>query len=348
MSDQANLTENEVLNRVYDPATQSFKTTAAGAGYATEATLNAVNTAIGTKDDASLDADANGGTLLSRVRGIAKAIFAVIAGTSKVAVKNSDGTNISYVSTLVVTGSANGVGQFEVNAIDVSQYKSLSLQRTGTFAVSVAFECSNDNVNWTPCPLNIVSTVPGGVNTTVASSANAMYIGNINYKWFRSRITAYTSGTVNTTLLLTPLAVTLPTQAGSVIQSGTWNVGSSSDYPAGAVAQTAASGNVSNASAAATLATAVGKTTYITGFTVTAAGATAGSVVSVTVTGVITGTLTYTFAVPTGATLAAQPLTVNFSKPIPASATNTTIVVTCPALGAGNTNASVVAQGYQL
>jgi hypothetical protein len=52
----------------------------------------------------------------------------------------------------------------------------------------------------------------------------------------------------------------------------------------------AASGNVANASAAATLAGAATKTTYITGFVVTASGSTAALVVNGTVTGLIGGT----------------------------------------------------------
>lgn len=111
---------------------------------------------------------------------------------------------------------------------------------------------------------------------------------------------------------------------------------------------TAASGNVANGSAAATLAAAAAKTTYITGFTVTATGATLGLPVLVTVTGTITGTLTYVFAAIAGVLLISQPLIVNFPTPVPASAVNTAIVVTLPALGAGNTNAAVVATGFQL
>ena len=122
----------------------------------------------------------------------------------------------------------------------------------------------------------------------------------------------------------------------------------SGSYPAGATAITASSGNVANASAAATLAASATKTTYITGFEITSAGATAASVVSATVAGVITGTLTYTYAAVAGATTANTPLIVQFSTPIPGSAINTAIVVTLPALGAGNTNATVVAHGYQL
>jgi hypothetical protein len=119
-------------------------------------------------------------------------------------------------------------------------------------------------------------------------------------------------------------------------------------YPAGATPVHAASGNVANASAAATLAAAVGKTTYITGFEITGGGATAAALVLATVTGLSGGTATYIVGAVAGVTLQNQPLVVKFQIPIPASATNTAIVVTLPALGAGNTNAAVVAHGFQL
>src|SRR5947207_13311659 len=70
--------------------------------------------------------------------------------------------------------------------------------------------------------------------------------------------------------------------------------------PSGSTAKTGASGNVANSSAAASLAAVSGKTNYLTGFQVTASGATAGLPVNVTVTGVITGTMTYTFVFPAG------------------------------------------------
>ncbi len=132
------------------------------------------------------------------------------------------------------------------------------------------------------------------------------------------------------------------------IPTGTASIGSVTPYPAGATPITAASGNVANAAAVATLAAAAGKTTYITGFTCTGSGATAGLPVSVTVVGTISGTLTYTVAAAAGALVENTPLDVQYSIPIPGSATNTAIVVTMPALGAGNTNATVVAHGYQL
>jgi hypothetical protein len=110
----------------------------------------------------------------------------------------------------------------------------------------------------------------------------------------------------------------------------------------------ASSGNVANASGVATLAAVTAKTSYITGFDVTGSGAIAASVVSVTVAGLLGGTATYTLAVAAGATLGNQPLIARFDPPLPASAANTAIVVTCPALGAGNTNNTVNAYGYYI
>ena len=98
----------------------------------------------------------------------------------------------------------------------------------------------------------------------------------------------------------------------------------------------------------ATLAAATGKTTYITGFEVTGGGATAASVVLVTVTGTITGTLNYYLAIPAGAAVGTVPLIVAFARPIPGSAVNTAVVVNVPSFGAGNTQAAVAAHGYQL
>lgn len=106
------------------------------------------------------------------------------------------------------------------------------------------------------------------------------------------------------------------------------------------------SGNVAAANAVATLPGAVGKTTWITGFELTAAGATAALVVVATVTGPA-NTLSYVFTFPAGATVGAAPLVVEFPRPIPAAAPNTAIVVTLPSGGAGNTNAAAVAHGYQ-
>lgn len=118
--------------------------------------------------------------------------------------------------------------------------------------------------------------------------------------------------------------------------------------PSGSTMVTASSGNVAAAVAAATLTGAVGKTTYITGFSVTGSGATVGLPVSVTVTGLLGGTATFTYTAATGATLANTPLVEKFVPPMPSSTTNTSIVVSCPSLGAGNTNNTTVVTGYTI
>ena len=127
--------------------------------------------------------------------------------------------------------------------------------------------------------------------------------------------------------------------------AGSGNAG----IPNGAVPLVASSGNVAATATTATLAAAAAQTTYITGFEVTGAGATAASVILVTVTGTISATApTYVLAVPAGVTVGATPLVVEFPSPLPGSAVNTAVVVNVPSFGAGNTNAAVVAHGYRL
>lgn len=150
--------------------------------------------------------------------------------------------------------------------------------------------------------------------------------GDLLNRWLKSMLPA---GVVNGTVQPGP-------QSGSI------------DYPVGAVPTTASSGNTANAVATATLAGVATKTTYITGFTVSGAGATAGLPVIVTVTGVIGGTMSFIYVFEAGALVGNKPLVVSFETPVPASAVNTAIAVSCPAGGAGNTNNAVVATGYQL
>ena len=151
--------------------------------------------------------------------------------------------------------------------------------------------------------------------------------------------------------ILTPTARYRDMGDGSWAQVVTQAAGlaGSAGYPAGgAVAVTNSSGNVAAAAAVATLPGVAGKTTYISGFTITGSGALAASVVLVTVVGITGGTATYVYTVVAGATLANLNLHIDLIPAIPASALNTAIVVTLPSLGTGNTNAAVVARGFQI
>lgn len=110
--------------------------------------------------------------------------------------------------------------------------------------------------------------------------------------------------------------------------------------------QTNSSGNVANASAIATLTPSATQVAYITGFVCDPGGSTSAALVNITIVGVLGGTMTRLAATPAGAALAGSPVSERFSPPIPASAINTPIVVTMPALGTGNLKADCVATGF--
>lgn len=115
---------------------------------------------------------------------------------------------------------------------------------------------------------------------------------------------------------------------------------------AGGTAVGASSGSVANATASATLPAVAGKTNYIAGLEISGSGATAASVVTATITGLLGGTQSLTVPVVAGATLGNGLISIKFSPPFPGSAVNTAIVVSCPALGAGNTNNVVNVRGF--
>jgi hypothetical protein len=120
---------------------------------------------------------------------------------------------------------------------------------------------------------------------------------------------------------------------------------SAQDYPPGNVV-VASSGNVANATATATIAAQAGRLNYLNNLIVTGGGATAASVVTCTITGLQGGTISFIYGAPAGAAIRGDSLAMPFSAPIPASAPNTAIVASCPALGAGNTRMVVTITGH--
>lgn len=114
----------------------------------------------------------------------------------------------------------------------------------------------------------------------------------------------------------------------------------------GATFVLATSGNVAAAAAAATMPAVAAKTNYLSGFEVTGGGATAASIILVTVTGLLGGTRVYSIAVPAGVTLGVMPLVCAFFPALPASAVNIAITVSAASFGAGNTNAVTNLEGY--
>lgn len=110
------------------------------------------------------------------------------------------------------------------------------------------------------------------------------------------------------------------------------------------------SGDVANATATATIPSAMGHGTFIFGFDVTSTGATASGVVVCTVSGLLGGTISYVYAVVEGVKKANEILNIRYSSSsaslgLQASDLNVPIVVSCPALGAGNAHMIVTAYG---
>jgi hypothetical protein len=99
----------------------------------------------------------------------------------------------------------------------------------------------------------------------------------------------------------------------------------------------------------ATLPATAGRTQYLEGFDVTGGGATAASIIEISVTGLAGGTIKFETNILAGATgpMNAQGgFSVRFPEPLPATGQNVAIAVAVPSFGAGNTNASVVAYGF--
>jgi hypothetical protein len=123
--------------------------------------------------------------------------------------------------------------------------------------------------------------------------------------------------------------------------------------PDNTVSYTAVSAGGAAQTNTATLAATSGRVNYLIGFDVTGGGATAASIIEISITGLAAGTLKYEVPILAGVTgpafggtSAPYIYSVRFPVPLPASAVNTAISVAVPSFGSGNTNANVVAYGY--
>lgn len=282
--------------------------------------------------DAAVAAGA-AGTLSAKLRSISRDIGTLIGGAvvfvlgagsaliGKVGIdRTSPGTTNSVA---VITGQDGVAGGSGVTGATVQRV---------VLATDVAL----------PAGTNLLGSVNGNVASGATDSGNPLKIGGI-YNSSQPTLTTGQRGDnqcdVNGNLITDQMRLDATNDKIGV-----------DPVPPGATGSLKTQLEVSSTGAAstltATLAGTSGKTTYITGFDVTGSGATLGSMVVVTVTG-LTNTLSYIYAVIAGALLGDAPLSIRFNPPIAASASNTAIVVTVPSLGTGNTNAAVVATGFQ-
>lgn len=152
----------------------------------------------------------------------------------------TDGTNAANVvagdsgfNSLVVGGgrkemaslsTAATSGNFLVAATDVSGYKSLGLQVSGTWTGTLIFEGSNDNTNWVTVNLSNSASTSGAGAAGGSTTGNALYMGTIYYRYFRVRVSITGTGTVQGTLEL----YTSPAGQTGTISTVNGTVGSNS------------------------------------------------------------------------------------------------------------------------
>lgn len=105
----------------------------------------------------------------------------------------------TVLDSTTITGTANTTNGLVTSSTDCSNYTFLSLQLTGTWSGIITFEFSNNNTDWISGVLYNLSTT-GAPNTV--TTGNGIYYGNKQGRYFRARLSTYSSGTVNGALSL--------------------------------------------------------------------------------------------------------------------------------------------------
>lgn len=108
-----------------------------------------------------------------------------------------------------------------VPAMDVSAYKSFSIQIGGTYSGTLTFQGSNDGAIYRSIAVNQMDA-PGTIVTTTSSTNVTYFCPQLTYRYLRIRMTSFSSGSATGVLEL----YTLPISTNGVLaaQSGTWTV----------------------------------------------------------------------------------------------------------------------------
>jgi hypothetical protein len=111
--------------------------------------------------------------------------------------------DVSFVVPVEVVGVAtSGLNAEIVAATNVSGYRYISLQIVASpFTGSFQFQASNDGTIWLPVHLEQKTVVDTSANYALSGTTSGIWGGYLGYKFFRVRITAYTSGSAIATAL---------------------------------------------------------------------------------------------------------------------------------------------------
>ncbi len=111
----------------------------------------------------------------------------------------TNATQTAIHNNLTVTGSGSALSAVVIPSTDVSKYASVYLQITGTFSATYQYQFSNDNTNWSLVNMELIAFNNFAPST---QSVGTGVVGcAVKGKYFRTVISAYTSGTVNHTAI---------------------------------------------------------------------------------------------------------------------------------------------------
>lgn len=102
---------------------------------------------------------------------------------------------------------------------DCQNYQSVKVQLVQVVTwvgVTVQFQISNDNTNWTSVALSNAATASGASLTSV--SFTGQFYGNVHARYFRLNLSAITSGTVRAIVEFSPQSAAYHTMGASVSQ----------------------------------------------------------------------------------------------------------------------------------
>lgn len=168
-------------------------------GVATATNQTAAATLTGAVNETAPATDTASSGLNGRLQRIAQRITSLITALGSPfqaggSIGNTAfGINGVAISPLAISGTANAAGTDLVASMDVSSYRSISLQTTGTWAGTVAIQFSNTNVSadFISASLRAITAASGGGTTITTNTIN---VASVSGKYMRIRLLTLTSG----------------------------------------------------------------------------------------------------------------------------------------------------------
>lgn len=142
----------------------------------------------------------------SYTSGSASVVWNTGAGLAPLLVWNTNATSLKTgvrSDPLNLSGSAGSLNADIVAAIDIEGYSAVELQITGTWVGTLTFQGSNNNIDF----ISVLATdISNATNSPITfTTSNGIFYIPTNFRYFRCRMTSYTSGTATSTSLFETL-----------------------------------------------------------------------------------------------------------------------------------------------